>query len=84
MPKAKAALPWATPLPSPEREEPAKKELPPHLAYREGKAAFSTWMNEKAIRQMKALAAEEGKTIQELTAEMWNREFARHGKPEIA
>ena len=53
-------------------------------AYREGKKAFSTWLNEKAIRQLKALAAEEGRTVQDLMVEMINREFARKGKPEIA
>jgi hypothetical protein len=41
-------------------------------------------LNEKAIRQLKAMAAEEGVTVQDLMVEMLNREFARKGKPEIA
>lgn len=62
--------------------QPVEKSTRP--AYREGKKAFSTWLNEKAIRQLKAMAAEEGVTVQDLMVEMLNREFARKGKPEIA
>jgi hypothetical protein len=82
MAKAKAAPLFGTPAPEPEAA-PVKVEAA-RPAYREGKKAFSTWLNEKAIRQLKALAAEEGRTVQDLMVELINREFARKGKPEIA
>ena len=36
------------------------------------------------VEGVKAMAAEEGVTVQDLMVEMLNREFARKGKPEIA
>lgn len=53
-------------------------------SYRAGKKAHTTWVNEAALRQFKAIAAEEGKTIQELVEEMLNREFERRGKAPLA
>lgn len=86
MSKPKAApLFGPTPTPAPvEASTPQQVETSTRPAYREGKKAFSTWLNEKAIRQLKAIAAEEGVTVQDLMVEMLNREFARKGKPEIA
>lgn len=81
MGKAKAAALFAPTEAPPEK--PAKVQ-PDRPAYREGKRIFSTWLNEKAARQMKMIAAEEGRTVQELMEEIINREFARRGMPEIA
>jgi hypothetical protein len=53
-------------------------------AYREGKKAIATWINEKAVRQLKIIAAENDTTVQDLFVDMINREFARRGRPEIA
>ncbi len=88
MAKAKAAPLFGDPRPTaPEpadelTAQPVKGSTRP--SYREGKKAFSTWLNEAAIRQLKAVAAEEGVTVQDLMVTMVNREFARRGKPEIA
>ena len=87
MPKAKAASIFGAPLaPAAPVEQSTAPQVEPSTrpAYREGKKAFSTWLNEKAIRQLKIIAAEEGRTVQDLMVDIINREFARKGKPEIA
>jgi hypothetical protein len=87
MPKTpKAGSLFGKPSPEPEIEAlPASRQptsdVPQH---RIGRKAFSTWLPEPAIRQIKALAAEEGKSVQSLMAEIINREFARKGKAELA
>jgi hypothetical protein len=64
----------------PSTREP-KGEVP---SYRVGKKNLACWLPEAAVRQIKAIAAEEGVTVQEKMAEIVNREFARKGRPELA
>jgi len=41
-------------------------------------------VDEKAHRTLKAIAAEEGVSLQDYMIEVLNREFARKGRPQIA
>jgi hypothetical protein len=45
---------------------------------------LSSYQAPEAVRQLKTLAAEQGSTIQALTAEALNLVFAKYGKPTIA
>jgi hypothetical protein len=45
---------------------------------------FSSYQAPEAVRQLKILAAEQGSTIQALTAEALNMLFAKYGKPTVA
>jgi hypothetical protein len=54
------------------------------LDYRKGKKTLSTWINEEAFWQLKAMAAEEKKTLQDYMVGMINERFAKRGRPQIA
>ena len=51
---------------------------------RQGRRAVTTWQAEAAVRQLKALALEQGWTQQRAVAEALNLLFVRCGKPTIA
>ncbi len=51
---------------------------------RQGKKALTTWHNPAVIQQIKMIAAEENKTVQELVAEGLNLMFSKHGRKQIA
>jgi hypothetical protein len=51
---------------------------------RQGRKAITTWQEEAAIRQLKALALEQGWTQQRAVAEALNLLFGKLGKPTIA
>ena len=51
---------------------------------RVGRVQLSSYQAPEAARQLKILAAEQGSTIQALTAEALNLLFAKYGKPTIA
>jgi hypothetical protein len=52
--------------------------------YRQGRKNLSVWVDEKAHRTLKAIAAEEGVSLQDYMIDILNREFARKGRPQIA
>ncbi len=51
---------------------------------REGTKPITLHLNEETRRQLKALAAEEGRTVESMGAEAFNLLFARYRKPEVA
>ncbi len=51
---------------------------------RQGRKAITTWQEEAAVRQVKAIALEQGCTQQHALAEALNLLFAKHGKATIA
>jgi hypothetical protein len=53
-------------------------------AGREGTKPITLHLNEETRRQLKALAAEEGRTVESMGAEAFNLLFARYRKPEVA
>lgn len=59
----------------------AAREVP---EYRKGRKNLSVWIDERAFRQFKSMAAEEGVTQQDYLIRLLNREFATKGRPEIA
>ena len=59
----------------------ATREVP---EYRKGRKNLSVWIDERAFRQFKSMAAEEGVTQQDYMIRLLNHEFARKGRPEIA
>lgn len=52
--------------------------------HRQGRKNLSVWVNDRAHRTLKAIAAEEGVSLQDYVIDMLNREFARKGRPQIA
>lgn len=86
LPSSQAAS--AEPAPPPiEKDEPAASApagpagRPEH---RQGRKNLSVWVNDRAHRTLKAIAAEEGVSLQDYVIDMLNREFARKGRPQIA
>ena len=71
----------ATPLPE-TRPEPEPQA--PGAAARQGTKAITVHFPEDVRRQLKSLAAEEGRSMEDMTAEAFNLLFARHRRPEIA
>ena len=53
-------------------------------ASRDGKSFIGGYFPPEVARQVRILAAEQGTTIQLLTAEALNHLFAAYGKPQIA
>lgn len=51
---------------------------------REGTVAITAHLPPGVRQQLKAIALEQGTTVQNLVAEALNDLFAKHGKPEIA
>ena len=73
--------------------EPALAPVQPVAANRDERPAQPSRQNKKAItvhfpeevrRQLKAMAAEEGRNVDDMVAEALNLLFARYRKPEIA
>lgn len=77
-----APPPRAAPAPTP--ATPAAATAYERPVYREGKKNLSVWIPDKAHRQLKAMCAEEGMSVQDYMTVMLNREFARKNRPEIA
>ena len=76
------ALPTAAPTTAVEpASAKAAREVP---EYRKGRKNLSVWIDERAFRQFKSMAAEEGVTQQDYMIRLLNHEFARKGRPEIA
>ena len=53
-------------------------------AVRRGTKAITVHFPENVRRQLKSLAAEEGRSMEDMVAEALNLLFARHRKPELA
>jgi hypothetical protein len=60
---------------------PAQQPVAPS---RKGLKGFTTWQDEAAVKQFKALAVELGVPVQKLQAEAMNMVFAKYRKPPIA
>ena len=56
----------------------------PRPSSRLGTAAITVHFPERVRRQLKAMAADEGRTMDDAIGEALNLLFARHGRPEIA
>jgi hypothetical protein len=65
-------------------EAPAATSTPGRPEHRQGRKNLSVWVNDRAHRTLKAIAAEEGVSLQDYVIDMLNREFARKGRPQIA
>jgi hypothetical protein len=71
----------ATPPPAPL----AAPEPPPASApSRHGTKAITVHFPEDVRRQLKSMAAEEGRSMEDMVAEALNLLFVRHRKPELA
>lgn len=58
-----------------------RNRLPPS---RQGKKALTGYFEPDVLRQLKILAASEGKTVQSLMNEALNEIFKKYGRPHIA
>jgi hypothetical protein len=58
-----------------------KKAVPPS---REGKRAITMHQPDEVRRQLKLMAAEQDRTVDDLCSEALNLLFAKHRKPQIA
>lgn len=56
----------------------------PTQTSRIGTKPITLHLNEETRRQLKALAAEQGRTVESMGAEAFNLLFARYRKPEVA
>lgn len=65
-------------------EPPASNASASRPEHRQGRKNLSVWINDRAHRTLKAIAAEEGVSLQDYVIDMLNREFARKGRPQIA
>lgn len=65
-------------------ETPASNASASRPEHRQGRKNLSVWVNDRAHRTLKAIAAEEGVSLQDYVIDMLNREFARKGRPQIA
>ena len=77
--------------PEPKAEAPVMNEAPqaapavaPKQASRRDTAAITVHYPEPVRRQLKILASEEGRNVDDMVAEALNLLFARYRKPEIA
>ncbi len=76
------AAPSPSPSPSPHPSpEPAKEGRPPS---RQGAVQIAAFFPEAVRAQLKVVAAEQRRDIQDLLAEAINLIFVKYGKPEIA
>jgi hypothetical protein len=64
------------PAPSPAERRPQPSRI--------GTKPITVHLNEESRRQLKALAGEEGRTVESMVAEALNLLFARYRKPEVA
>jgi hypothetical protein len=66
--------------------EPASAPPPsrPQPASRHATKAITVHFPEEVRRQLKSMAAEEGRSMEDMVAEALNLLFARHRKPELA
>ena len=83
---ATVAAPQADPLPSTiDTPAPATAELPRAAQpSRQGTKAITVHFPEAVRRQLKTLAAEEGRNIDDMVGEALNLLFVRYRKPELA
>jgi hypothetical protein len=65
---------------APAAYEPPKKPQPSRM----GTKPITLHLNEETRRQLKALAGEQGRTVESMGAEAFNLLFARYRKPEVA
>jgi Antitoxin-like ribbon-helix-helix len=72
-PSPSSVVPEATP-PGMEKAQPSRRETKP----------ITVHFPEQVRRQLKALAAEEGRHVEDMVAEGLNLLFARYRRPEIA
>jgi hypothetical protein len=56
----------------------------PRQPSRAGTKPITLHLNEETRRQLKALAGEQGRTVESIGAEAFNLLFARYRKPEVA
>lgn len=75
-----AASPQPEPEAAPPPAQPRQSAAPSRLATK----AITVHFPEDVRRQLKGLAAEEGRSMEDMVAEAFNLLFARHRKPEIA
>lgn len=74
----------ASPKPEPEAAPPPPQPRQPAAPSRQETKAITVHFPEDVRRQLKSLAAEEGRSMEDMVAEAFNLLFARHRKPEIA
>ena len=79
---AVAGEPAPQPMPSPITNAPPSQSAA--AATRRGTKAITVHFPEDVRRQLKSLAAEEGRSMEDMVAEALNLLFARHRKPELA
>lgn len=68
---------------APEPPAPAQS-APPSQPSRAGKVAITVHFEEPVRRQLKVLASEHGRLVEDMVAEALNLLFVQYGKPEIA
>jgi hypothetical protein len=71
----------AAPPPEP---APVPPQPRPQAASRQSTKAITVHFPEEVRRQLKGMAAEEGRSMEDMVAEALNLLFARHRKPELA
>ena len=76
-----ASLPMP-PLPVPAPAQ--SRQLNPQPASRQTTKAITVHFPEEVRRQLKTMAAEEGRSMEDMVAEALNLLFARHRRPELA
>ncbi len=74
----------ASPQLKPEAAPPPAQPRQPSTLSRLATKAITVHFPEGVRRQLKSLAAEEGRSMEDMVAEAFNLLFARHRKPEIA
>ena len=77
---AETDAPPATPLPTP----PAGRAVQVIAPSRAGLVAITVHAPEAVRRQLKAIAAEEGRSMEDIANEAFNLVFAKYRRPEIA
>jgi hypothetical protein len=63
------------------RPPPGKAYVPPS---RKNRKSITTWQDETALKELRDLSHERGRSQQELIAEALNLLFAKHGKRTVA
>jgi hypothetical protein len=71
-------------VPEPPSPPPPTPRPQAAAAVRRGTKAITVHFPENVRRQLKSLAAEEGRSMEDMVAEALNLLFARHRKPELA
>jgi hypothetical protein len=70
--------------PQPEAAPAPPPPLRPQAPSRQATKAITVHFPEEVRRQLKGMAAEEGRSMEDMVAEALNLLFARHRKPELA